>query len=97
MTRDRDQGGHTGWCARDHQCGLGQHRADPVRLTIPGLGGAVLTRIRNTDGTEHAEVRLSIRLHTHEPTARDQLATLLANLRTLLSLTHHQRPYRRAA
>lgn len=89
--------GHTGWCARDHQCGLGQHRAHPVRFTIPGLGSAVLTRIRTAEGSDHAEIRLSIRLTNHEPTARDQLATLLVNLRTLLDLTRHQRPHQRAA
>jgi hypothetical protein len=76
---------HTTWCARDHRCNLGEHRADVIVIDAAG------TRPTNTpepsaNATEHAEVRLTARLDTNEPTARDQVATLLTELPALLAL-----------
>jgi hypothetical protein len=85
-TRDRDPDRHTDWCARDHRCAirLGEHRADPITLTVPSAGSAVITRVRTAAGTEHAEVRLTVDLASDEQTARQQLAALLTHVRTLI-------------
>lgn len=90
--------GHTDWCARDHQCGLGEHRADPILIDLPGHARALLTRVRDEQtGTEHAEIRLRVALTPVEPTARRQLGTLLAGLRDLITCTTTAgRPGRRA-
>ncbi|GII20844.1 hypothetical protein [Planosporangium mesophilum] len=72
------------WCAGGHRCGLGEHRSDPISITIPGAGTAVLTRVRAADGTDHADIRLSAALPADEPAARLRLAALLTHLRTLI-------------
>jgi len=73
---------HTEWCARDHTCGIDQHRARPV-VTARGSGRAVMTRTRAGD-VDYAEVVIRIPLHRNESTARKQLATLLRMLGELL-------------
>ena len=78
---------HTPWCARGHRCGLGEHRADPIVIDTPGHGRATLTRVRSASATDHAEVRITIRLARTEPTARRQLAGLLHTLDALLTRT----------
>lgn len=85
---------HPGWCARDHTCGLGEHRAAPIRIDLPGAGSAVLTRIGTTTGAQYAEIRLSVTLPHLEPAARLRLTALLTHLHTLISPA---RPTRRAA
>jgi hypothetical protein len=75
--------GHPDWCERGHVCGLGEHRAEPVRLAAPGCGSVVLTRVSSgPTGREHAEVRISITLPGSEPAARAHLA------RTVRALSH---------
>jgi hypothetical protein len=76
--------GHTAWCAGGHLCTLGEHRARPVTVRAPGAGSVVLTRIRATDGTQHAEVRMSVILPDQEPQARQRLVALLTHLQTLI-------------
>jgi hypothetical protein len=71
---------HPDWCAKDHQCGLGEHRAQPVRLDAPGRGVIVLTRVLAADGRQHVEIRTRIRLATGERPARAHLAQVLAEL-----------------
>ena len=92
-------GEHPEWCAGGHRCNLGEHRADPLIIAIPGYGRATLTRIRASDGREHAEVRLTVALAEAEPCARVQLLGVATDLRTLLD--HATRasaaPHRRAA
>ena len=68
---------HTSWCARGHRCGLGEHRAEPLRLDITGAGSLVITRIQSADGSEWAEVRGSLRLDRRERRARGQLVALV--------------------
>ena len=80
MTRRPDTD-HTGWCARDHRCNLGEHRSDSILIDLPGHGRAVLVRVRTADDREHAEVRLRVALVPVEPAARRQLARLLVDLR----------------
>jgi hypothetical protein len=75
---------HTAWCAGGHRCNLGEHRADPLTIRVPGAGTAVLTRVRSADGTEHAEIRLRATLPDDESNARLRLAALLTYMRTLL-------------
>lgn len=77
---------HTGWCARGHHCAvvLGEHRSDPIVVRVPGAGRGVLTRVRDADGGEYAEVRLRVALPDHEPDARSRLTALLTHLRTLI-------------
>jgi hypothetical protein len=56
-----------------------------------------LTRVRATDGTEHAEVRLSIALVDTERAARSQLTALLTHLRTLIGPPRLTRTARKVA
>jgi hypothetical protein len=76
---------HTEWCARDHQCGLGEHRSDPIVVDLPGRGRAVLVRVRAANGREHAEIRVRVALAAVEPAARRQLGALLADVRDALT------------
>jgi hypothetical protein len=80
---------HTTWCAQGHLCNLGEHRADPLRIDIDPGGVAVLTRVRDRAGREHAEIRLRLALHTAEPAARRELAHLLTELQDLLTRINH--------
>jgi hypothetical protein len=77
---------HTSWCAGGHHCAvlLGEHRADPIPIRVPGAGTAVLTRVREATGTEYAEIRMRITLPGTAPRARARLAALLTHLRTLI-------------
>jgi hypothetical protein len=97
---------HTDWCARDHRCGINEHRSPD--LIADGIGGrAVITRVRAGD-VEYAEIRARIPLHHTETGARWQVATTLRLMRDLLAAVavrpgalrgRHERPAigRRAA
>ncbi|WP_426505419.1 hypothetical protein ACPPVO_47200 [Dactylosporangium sp. McL0621] len=74
---------HPEWCAQGHRCGLGEHRADPLTIAVPGLGRATLTRVQ-VDGREHAEVRLTVALADDDLTARVQLAGVVRDLQTVI-------------
>lgn len=71
---------HPDWCARGHRCNLGEHRADPVVVDVPGTGRLVLTRVLGADGRQHAEIRASVELADHDGHARLQLVDLLRRL-----------------
>lgn len=74
---------HTSWCARDHRCGVAEHRS--ADLTADGIGGrAVITRVRAAD-VEYAEIRARIPLHSTETGARWQVAATLRLMRELLA------------
>jgi hypothetical protein len=75
---------HPHWCARDHRCNLGEHRAEPVTLAVAGRGVLVLTRVRAADGRQHVEIRTRVVLATGEAPARAQLARILTLLDALL-------------
>lgn len=75
---------HTDWCAGGHRCQLGEHRADPLIVDIPGAGRVVLTRIRTAGGREYAEVRATVSLARTDPAARRQLGSLITNVATAL-------------
>jgi hypothetical protein len=75
---------HPGWCAHGHRCGLGEHRADPITLAVPGAGRVVITRVLAVDGAEHAEVTMRVVLPAGETPARMRLAALLTHLHTLI-------------
>jgi len=83
---------HPDWCARDHRCNLGEHRAEPVTLAANDRGLIVLTRLRAADGRQHVEIRMRIALATGEKPARAHLARILNLLDALLS--HLNRPPR---
>jgi hypothetical protein len=75
---------HTDWCARDHRCGITEHRS--AEITADHLGGrAVLTRVRAAD-TEYVEIRARIPLHHTESGSRWQVATALNLIRDLLAV-----------
>ncbi|UQU65102.1 hypothetical protein COUCH_01730 [Couchioplanes caeruleus] len=79
----RRQTDHTPWCARDHRCGVAEHRS--ADITAAGIGGrAWLTRVQAGD-VAYIEVRARIPLHSNEKTARVQLATALNLMRDLLA------------
>jgi hypothetical protein len=88
LTRARDAatglrprvGEHPGWCARGQHCGLGEHRAQPVILDLPGQGRVVLTRVLAADGQQHAEVRTRIVLAAGEDASRAHLMRILTDL-----------------
>ncbi|WP_409074229.1 hypothetical protein [Micromonospora chalcea] len=95
--RSPDQ--HTGWCGRDHRCGLGEHRSDEIVVDLPGRARAVLVRVRTAAGREHAEMRVRVALAPGEVAARRQLVGLLGDLHqavTRAAVTARRRP-RRAA
>ena len=71
---------HPDWCAHGHQCGLGEHRAQPVSLRVPGRGVIVLTRVLSADGGQHVEIRTRLRLAEGEKHARAHLARILVEL-----------------
>jgi hypothetical protein len=76
---------HTDWCARDHQCGAhGEHRAAPITLALHRQARATITRVRDGNGREYAEIRARVALTGSEPYARRQLVTLLYGLRDLV-------------
>src|SRR5204863_3523263 len=79
------------WCARRNlPCPAREgypgadHRAVPIRFTVPGAGTAMLTRVRSAEGAEHAEIYIRAALPADETDARLRLAALLTHLRTLL-------------
>jgi hypothetical protein len=82
--RHTGRSGHPAWCAGGHRCGLGEHRADPIRVDITGAGSLVITRVRGWDGRDYAEVRGSLRLSPDGQRARGQLLALVAELGRLM-------------
>ena len=76
---------HPQWCAQGHACGLGEHRAAPITLRVPGRASVVLTRVMSASGREHVEIRTSITLAPGEQAARRHLAHVLTELQ------HHLR------
>ncbi|GAB2626273.1 hypothetical protein Aab01nite_85980 [Paractinoplanes abujensis] len=74
---------HTPWCARDHRCGITEHRSPD--LIADEIGGrAIVTRVRAGD-VDYIEIRARIPLHHTETGARWQLATTLRLMRELLA------------
>ena len=76
--------GHPQWCAHTHACGLGEHRATPITLTVPGRGVIVLTRVLAANGRQHVEIRTRIVLAGGDRNARAHLARILTELDTHL-------------
>ncbi len=76
----RRPAGHPDWCAADHRCGLGEHRAEPVTLTVPGRGVVVLTRVLAADGRQHVEIRTDVALAAGDGAARAHLTHILIEL-----------------
>ena len=74
---------HTDWCARDHRCGVAEHRSPEIVAALPGHGRAAITRVRSGN-REYAEIRARFPLHSTEKGARWQLGTALQILRELL-------------
>jgi hypothetical protein len=62
---------HPEWCARDHRCGLGEHRSEPVAWRTE-YGTLVATRVRDAGGREWLETRTVVRLARDERRARTQ-------------------------
>lgn len=83
-----DEGGHTDWCGGGHRCGLGEHRAEPVSVDVPGIGRLMLVRVQGNDGRQWAEVRGSVVLPNDEVLARGRLLRLLGDLAE--ALRRHQ-------
>jgi hypothetical protein len=75
---------HNAWCARDHRCGLREHRAEPILFDVPRIGTGSVTRIAGPTGRQYAEIRLQVLLPDHEPSARVRLVSLLAAIPQLL-------------
>lgn len=78
----REQTAHTNWCARNHTCGVVEHRSPNIIADEIG-GRAVLTRVR-AGGVEYVEARIRIPLHSTDAGARWQLSTALRHMRELL-------------
>jgi hypothetical protein len=76
--------GHTEWCAHDQRCGLNEHRSEEIIVDLPGAGRAILTRVQGSDGSGHAEIRMSVNLPDYEPHARARLVALLSHLEVLI-------------
>ncbi|MFF5178277.1 hypothetical protein ACFY2Q_09670 [Micromonospora sp. NPDC000316] len=84
---------HPDWCARGHACGLGEHRAQPVTLRVPGRGVVVLTRVLAADGSQHAEIRTRISLAPGDTNARSHLMRIVTEFDA--ALRRMVRPQRR--
>ncbi|MDH6465801.1 hypothetical protein M2302_006003 [Micromonospora sp. A200] len=84
---------HPDWCARGHACGLGEHRAQPVTLRVPGHGVVVLTRVLAADGSQHAEIRTRINLAAGDTNARAHLMRIVTEFDA--ALRRMVRPQRR--
>ncbi|WP_430501270.1 hypothetical protein ACQRWP_06700 [Micromonospora trifolii] len=84
---------HPDWCARGHACGLGEHRAQPVTLRVPGHGVVVLTRVLAADGSQHAEIRTRISLAAGDTNARSHLMRIVSEFDA--ALRRMVRPQRR--
>jgi len=56
---------------------LGEHRAAPVTLAVPGRAVIVLTRVMDASGRQHVEIRTDIVLADGESNARAHLARIL--------------------
>lgn len=82
---------HTGWCARDHRCGVDVHRSGELIADGPLGGRAVVTRVRAAD-VDYAEVRIRVPLSRAEGTARRQLGLALHLCRELLAAVAAIRP-----
>ncbi|WP_433302276.1 hypothetical protein ACQP2F_08590 [Actinoplanes sp. CA-030573] len=81
---------HTTWCARDHRCGLNEHRSPDMIADAVG-GRVTITRVRAGD-IEYAEIRGRVPLHGHDTTARRQLVLALHLLRRLFAAVAGMRP-----
>ncbi|MCX5121245.1 hypothetical protein OG992_29110 [Micromonospora sp. NBC_00362] len=84
---------HPDWCARGHLCGMGEHRAQPVTLRVPGRGVVVLTRVLAADGSQHAEIRTRISLAAGDTNARAHLMRIVTEFDA--ALRRMVRPQRR--
>ncbi|WP_446213996.1 hypothetical protein [Micromonospora sp. IBSANI012] len=84
---------HPDWCARGHACGLGEHRAQPVTIRVPGRGVVVLTRVLPADGSQHAEIRTRISLAPGDAGARTHLMRIVTEFDA--ALRRMVRPQRR--
>ena len=67
---------HPSWCARDHRCGLGEHRSEPLVVDVAGVR-LVLTRVRRRDGGDSYELRATGLLPRDEAAARRCLGRVL--------------------
>jgi hypothetical protein len=77
-------GEHPDWCARDHRCNLGEHRAEPVTVAHNRAGTIVLTRVLAANGRQHVEIRTRIELAPGEAQSRRHLGTILTDLQAHL-------------
>jgi hypothetical protein len=75
---------HTGWCAADHRCGLGEHRGAEIVVDLGRHGRAAVSRTQTANGRQFAEVRLWVALAPGEAPTRRQLLAMLSGLRVLL-------------
>ncbi|WP_436523167.1 hypothetical protein [Actinoplanes sp. HUAS TT8] len=82
---------HADWCARDHTCGLAEHRGHPIAVRPPTGGRAIVTRVRAGD-RDYAEVTLRVPLHRGDALARRQLDTVLTHLHGLFAAVAALRP-----
>lgn len=72
---------HTTWCARDHRCGINEHRAPEIIADHLGAR-AVITRVRAGD-VEYAEITARIPLAPGDALARRQVGLTLHLFRRL--------------
>jgi len=88
---------HPQWCARGHGCGLGEHRAAPVRVDGGRRGVVVLTRVLGADGRQFVEIRTRIALTAaSEVASRRHLARILTALEGLLRDLATRRAWRQS-
>ncbi|GID26821.1 hypothetical protein Abr02nite_18040 [Paractinoplanes brasiliensis] len=81
---------HTKWCARDHRCGLAEHRGPGVIADHLGAR-AVIVRVRAGD-IEYAEVTARIPLSSVDAIAQRRLGITLHLIRRLLAAVAAVRP-----
>ncbi|GIF02343.1 hypothetical protein [Paractinoplanes rishiriensis] len=82
---------HTGWCARDHRCGLNVHTSPDMYTDGPLGARGVLNRV-HTETSDYAEIRIRIPINARESIARKQLGVALHLIRELLYAVAAVRP-----
>jgi hypothetical protein len=75
---------HTAWCGRSHHCNLDEHRSRPTTWTTP-YGAVVATLVQHTtQPAAHLELRIRVRIHANETTARRQAADIATDVDTAI-------------
>ena len=81
---------HTDWCARDHRCGITEHRSPDIFTDATG-GRGVMNRVQAGD-RNYAEITIRVRLDRREAVAARQVSLTLHLINSLIRAVAAVRP-----